>query len=40
VPLVTFGVTSVIAGVLLCFLPETLKRRLPETIEDAMNMGR
>ncbi|XP_046374256.2 organic cation transporter protein-like [Haliotis rufescens] len=37
-PLIVFGGLSIAAGVLALFLPETLKRRLPETIEDAKNM--
>ncbi|XP_046583279.1 organic cation transporter protein-like [Haliotis rubra] len=37
-PLIVFGGLSIAAGLLTLFLPETLKRRLPETIEDAKNM--
>ncbi|XP_048240049.1 organic cation transporter protein-like [Haliotis rufescens] len=37
-PLIVFGGLSIVAGLLTLFLPETLKRRLPETIEDAKNM--
>nr|KAG5711083.1 hypothetical protein BaRGS_004727 [Batillaria attramentaria] len=40
VPLVIFGVSSMIAGLLLLFLPETLNRRLPETVQDVIDMGR
>ncbi|KAK7503284.1 hypothetical protein BaRGS_00005549 [Batillaria attramentaria] len=40
VPLVIFGVSSMIAGLLLLFLPETLKRRLPESIDDALGLFR
>lgn len=38
-PLVVFGALSVIAGVLLLTLPETLNKDLPDTIEDGENFG-
>ncbi|XP_064619847.1 organic cation transporter protein-like [Lineus longissimus] len=36
-PLVVFGIVSVTAGLLALLLPETRRRRLPETIEDALH---
>ncbi|XP_038659852.1 solute carrier family 22 member 2-like [Scyliorhinus canicula] len=39
-PLVVFGVIALIAGALVLFLPETMGMALPETIEDAENIGR
>jgi hypothetical protein len=35
VPMLVFGVVSVVAGVLAAFLPETRGKRLPETIAEA-----
>ncbi|ESO88972.1 hypothetical protein LOTGIDRAFT_106739 [Lottia gigantea] len=34
-PLIIFGLASVLAGLLMLFLPETKGKRLPETVEDA-----
>ncbi|GFR90248.1 organic cation transporter protein [Elysia marginata] len=39
-PLVIFGGASVVAGLLVLFLPETSHTVLPETIEDAKRFGR
>lgn len=33
-----FGVISLIASLLVLFLPETANRKLPDTIEDAENI--
>ncbi|XP_064613633.1 organic cation transporter protein-like [Liolophura sinensis] len=40
VPLVTFGVSAIVAGCLSLFLLETFNRKLPETIEDGINFAR
>lgn len=34
-----FGLVSVIGGSLIFFLPETLGNKLPETVEEAINIG-
>ncbi|RUS88324.1 hypothetical protein EGW08_003895, partial [Elysia chlorotica] len=39
-PLLVFGSTAVVAGVVCLFLPETARRRLPETVEEAENLRR
>ncbi|KAK7071333.1 hypothetical protein SK128_003957 [Halocaridina rubra] len=39
-PLLIFGSLAFAAGILSLLLPETLGRRLPETIEDGENFGR
>ncbi|XP_060594048.1 organic cation transporter protein-like isoform X2 [Ruditapes philippinarum] len=38
-PQVVFGTLSIIAGLLALYLPETLKRSLPETIEQGIKFG-
>ncbi|XP_062620744.1 organic anion transporter 3-like [Saccostrea cucullata] len=40
IPLVVFGVIMVVGGILACFLPETHKKPLPETIEDVEHFTR
>ncbi|KAK3098544.1 hypothetical protein FSP39_020489 [Pinctada imbricata] len=39
-PLIVFGMAAVGVGILAMFLPETLGRPLPESIEDAVRLGR
>ncbi|XP_046374361.2 organic cation transporter protein-like [Haliotis rufescens] len=39
-PLIVFGVLTLMAGILALGLPETLHRKLPETIEDAKSFGK
>ena len=39
-PLLIFGGLSVVAGLLVLFLPETSNTILPDTVEDAKNFGR
>ncbi|XP_064648805.1 organic cation transporter protein-like [Lineus longissimus] len=39
-PLVIFGSAAIIAGFLACFLPETMGNDLPDTLEDALNLGK
>ncbi|KAL8575563.1 hypothetical protein ACOMHN_059627 [Nucella lapillus] len=39
-PSLVFGALSVLAGICALFLPETLHKKLPETIEDAKQFGR
>ncbi|XP_076466934.1 organic cation transporter protein-like isoform X2 [Babylonia areolata] len=39
-PSIIFGGLSVLAGICALFLPETLNKQLPETIEDAKEFGR
>ncbi|KAK7107421.1 organic cation transporter protein-like [Littorina saxatilis] len=39
-PLLVFGTTTIGVGLLCVFLPETLHRHLPESLEDAKKFGR
>lgn len=36
-PLIIFSVLALSSAVLLCFLPETLNRKMPNTVEEAFN---
>ena len=40
IPYIIFGTVSLIAGGLALFLPETLGQPLPQTIDDAINLGK
>ena len=40
IPLIIFGVANFIGAALCLTLPETLNRKLPDTIEDADNFDR
>jgi H+/Cl- antiporter ClcA len=37
--MVVMGVVAVVAGLLAVFFPETVGEQLPETMEDALNLG-
>ena len=39
-PLVIFGGASITAGAMTMMLPETLHRKLPETIRDGIEFGK
>lgn len=39
-PMLVFGLLTVTAGLLSLTLPETLNKKLPETLADAENFGR
>lgn len=39
-PLLLFGIVAFISGLLASFLPETLGIKLPDTIEEAENIGK
>ena len=40
IPLMIFGLNSMISGLLILMLPDTLGRELPETINDALKLGK
>jgi OCT family organic cation transporter-like MFS transporter 4/5 len=39
-PLLLFGAMSVFSGLLALYFPETLNAKLPDTIEEAENIGK
>ncbi|XP_055692440.1 organic cation transporter protein isoform X1 [Lutzomyia longipalpis] len=39
-PLILFGILSFIAGITAFFFPETLRKKLPDTVDEAENLGR
>lgn len=40
IPLMIFGLNSMISGLLILMLPDTMGRELPETINDALKLGK
>ena len=40
IPLIIFGVANFVGAALCATLPETLNKKLPDTIDDANNFGR
>lgn len=38
-PLISFATMSILAGVLTLFFPETLHKKLPDTVQEAENIG-
>ena len=40
IPLMIFGLNAMLSGFLILFLPDTLGRELPETINDALKLGK
>ena len=39
-PTLIIGISCLLSAILICFVPETLGQALPETIEDALNIGK
>lgn len=39
-PCFSFGIVSLIAAMLVMFLPETRNKNLPDTLEEAANIGK
>lgn len=39
-PYFSFGIVAVIAAVLVIFLPETRNQHLPDTLEEAVSIGK
>lgn len=40
IPLLLFGIVSIIGGALILFLPETMGRKLPDSISEAENISK
>lgn len=40
VPAIIFGVVSIVSGLWTLFLPETMNRKMPESLEDGENFGK
>lgn len=38
-PLVLFGGTAISSGFLILHFPETLNTKLPDTVDEALNLG-
>lgn len=38
-PYLTFGLMAILASLLILKLPETLNQKLPDTLEEAQNIG-
>jgi hypothetical protein len=38
-PYIVFGVTAILGAIIYVVLPETLNRKLPSTVEEAIEMG-
>lgn len=39
-PLILFGSSAIVSGLLVLQFPETLNTTLPDTVEEAENLGR
>lgn len=39
-PMVIMGSVATVAGIVALFFPETIGEKLPETMEDAINVGK
>ena len=40
IPLIIFGANALLSGLLILLLPDTLGKELPETIKDALKLGK
>ena len=40
IPLIIFGANALLSGLLVLLLPDTLGKELPETIQDALKLGK